>query len=290
MRKIFLLMVTFMIIFSSIAQALNPNVSAEWWERENLTAVGQGVAPINAYSLDNAKFFAKRAATLDAYRKLAAQVNEIRITADKTILKSKVSALIRDAEIISEDYDDNGKYTVVLSVPIYGVTNSVAAAAFEPVDKENFPTPTKNKIAQGTYTGLIIDCGDLELNPVLAPAIRNADNQSIYGYSNLDYDKVISKGMIGYTKKNSVMLLRTVNTANKFVQVGSNILLVNNDDTSRAGSNPLIIKASALSDDNSCPVISTDDADKILSENLSSHFLDEGAVVFTSNRIRGLRM
>lgn len=286
MRKIFLLAAVFMIMFSSIAQALSPKIS-EWWEGEMLTAVGQGVAPINAGSLDKAKFFAKRSATLDAYRKLAAQVSEVRITADKTILKSTVNAVIRDAEIISEDYED-GKYTVVLRVPIYGVDNSVAAAAFERVDKEDFPPPTQNKIAQGTYTGLIIDCGDLELNPVLAPAIRNADNQSIYGYSNLDYDKVISKGMIGYVKKNSVLLLNSAGTK-KFAQVGSNLLLAS-DDTSRAGSNPLIIKAAALSDDNSCPVISTDDADRILAENLSTHFLDEGSVVFTSNRIRGLRM
>ena len=288
MRKIFLLAAVFMIMFSSIAQALSPKIS-EWWEGEMLTAVGQGVAPINAPSVDKAKFFAKRAATLDAYRKLAAQVSEIKITADKTMLKSTVNAVIHDAEIISEDYDDSGKYTVVLRVPIYGVDNSVAAAAFERVEKENFPPPTENKIAQGNYTGLIIDCGDLELNPVLAPAIRNADNQSIYGYSNLDYDKVISKGMIGYVKKNSVMLLNSTG-AKKFAQVGSNLLLADNDDTSRAGSNPLIIKAAALSDDNSCPVISTEDADKILAENLSTHFLDEGSVVFTSNRIRGLRM
>ena len=287
MRKIFLVAVVFIMIFSSIAQALSLNVS-EWWEGEMLTAVGRGVAPRNAGSLDKAKFFAKRAAIADAYRKLAAQVGEIRITADKTMLKSTVNAVIRDAEIVSEDFDDNGNFTVVLRLPIYGADNSVAAAAFERVEKENFPPPTQNKIAQGTYTGLIIDCGDLELNPVLAPAIRNADNQSIYGYSNLDYDKVISKGMIGYVKKNSVLLLNSAG-AKKFAQVGSNLLLAS-DDTSRAGSNPLIIKAAALSDDNSCPVISTDDADKILAENLSTHFLDEGSVVFTGNRIRGLRM
>ncbi|MBQ3452499.1 MAG: hypothetical protein IJG32_09560, partial [Selenomonadaceae bacterium] len=79
-------------------------------------------------------------------------------------------------------------------------------------------------------------------------------------------------------------------TENKFVQVGSELLAEADKNLLRAGANPLIIKAESLGDDNSCPVISAEDADKILVENLSTHFLDEGSVVFTSNRIRGMRM
>ena len=289
MRKILLLLIPLMLIFSSPVSSEILNLSkAQWWENEILTAEGKGKAPANAASLDSYRSLAKRYAMLDAYRNLAAQVSEIRITADETVLKSEVKAIISGAEIISESYDEQGNCTIKLSVPIYGVKNSVAKAVFKPVAKEFFPAPKENLPSRGNYTGLIIDCGDMELNPVLSPVIVNADNQSIYSYSNLDYEKVIEKGMIGYEKKisNGVIPLSTSREI-KFVQVGSNFLA---ESESRAGSNPLIIKAEQLSEDNSCPVISAEDADKILSENLATHFLDEGAVVFTSNRIRGMRM
>ena len=100
---------------------------------------------------------------------------------------------------------------------------------------------------------------DQELTAVLSPTIRSVDNQSIYNYSNLDYDKVISKGMISYAESM-------------------------NGNVSRAGSNPLIIKATELDNDNSTPVLSKIDANKILIENQSSHFLDNCAVVFVSTR------
>ena len=59
------------------------------------------------------------------------------------------------------------------------------------------------------------------------------------------------------------------------------------DGVDRAGQKPLVIKAVMLEDNNSNPVVSAKDADKILRENQISHFLDEGAVVFLSTK--GLR-
>ena len=154
-----------------------------------------------------------------------------------------------------------------MEVPLYGVTNSIAKVALKPVTKETFPEPSLNvsvSIDQssstsvkgnGGYTGLIVDCSGLGLNPVMSPVIFNADQQPIYGYKNLDYDKVIANGMASYV--NSM-------TGN----------------TSRAGSNPLVVKATSVINHNGNPVISTTDANKILSENKSSHFLDNCSVVF----------
>ena len=292
MKKIFFLLLPFMLIFSSVAQSEALNFSVNWWENEMLTAEGHGRAPLNENNPEQARSFAKRVALLDAYRKLAAEAKKVQITADRTILKTEITAVINGAKITSENFDESGNCSVVLSVPIYGVTNSFVKSVFKPVEKENFPPPSENKIATGIYTGLIIDCGDTELNPVLSPIIRNAANQSIYSYSNLDYDKVIEKGMVKYVKKDfgeNVLLLNTTG-AKIFKQVGSNIFLANSENTSRAGNNPLIIKAQNIGDDNTCPIISVEDSDKILAENQISHFLDEGSVVFTSNRIRGMRL
>ena len=222
---------------------------------------------------------------------MAAEAGKIQITSEQTIQNTEINALISGSKIILEGYDAEGNYFVVIGVPIYGVKDSVAKTVFKPVDKEDFPPPSENKIVAGNYTGLIIDCGDTELNPVLSPVVRDATNKSIYSYNNLDYDKVISKGMVGYEKNSDEKILLLNSTGTKiFKQIGGSILLASDEKISRAGSNPLIIKAQSLDADNTCPIVSEDDADRILAENQISHFLDEGSVVFTSNRIRGMRL
>ena len=264
-----------------------PPTVNHWWQTNILIAEGHGSAPESAEVTRLTKTLAKRAAIVDAQRNLAEQVANIHVTAEKTLVKTEIDAVIRFVTVVSEDYDEFGNCTVTVSVPIFGVTNSVAQIAFPPVDKQNFPSPTKNIAAQGNYTGLVIDCGDLELNPVLSPEIRN-ENRTIYAYDKLDRDKVIANGVVGYVDSAENVKLVNASGKNSFAQVGKKVFAAEND--SRVGNNPLVVKISELSADGSCPVISTADADKILAENQISHFLDDGAVVFQSNRIRGMRM
>lgn len=280
-------------------------IPANWWEDDVVVVKGYGLAPENISNVAEARSFARRAALLDGYRQMSEQINGVHITSETTVLdgittgdiiKTKVAAVVRGAQILSEDYAEDGSCIIVMSVPVYGGAGSVASLIFKPVEKENFPEPSATAEAKGNYTGLIIDCGDLDLKPVLAPVIRkddNGDKQSIYSYSNLDHKKVIAKGMIGYAE------IETRQDGDKALLLTSGKFNVNDfifsrayaagNNPSRAGDNPLIIKAETLSDDNSCPVVSISDADKILIENQASHFLDEGAVVFVSHRVGGVR-
>jgi hypothetical protein len=127
-------------------------------------------------------------------------------------------------------------------------------AAKEPVTAAQ-QEPEEAAIApSGDYTGLIVDCTGLGLKPVMSPVIKNADGQSIYGYQNLDYAKVVARGMAGYT--------RDIHQA------------------SRAGDRPAIVKAVSLENYNGSPVLRVVDADAVLTENQATKFLDECAVVF----------
>ncbi len=108
--------------------------------------------------------------------------------------------------------------------------------------------------AAGNFTGLIVDCRGLGLKPVMSPVIKNANGTPIYGYKNLDYDKVISSGMAGYTEDIT--------------------------NSPRAGSNPLVVRAVSLENHNGNPVISVADANRVLMENDATKFLDKTNVVF----------
>ena len=226
---------------------------------------------------------ARRAAIMDAQRNLAEQVAGVQVTAESSmkdlmleydVVRTSVNAMIRGMhEAAPAKYYEDGSCEVELEMPIYGSGKSVAAAAFSPYagqEKEPFPEPSSNARVsgvysdgmnvyrnEGAYTGLVIDCSDMNLNPVMSPVIRNDGGQAIYGHRNLDIDKVIELGMASYAEDT-------------------------NDEIShaRAGKNPLVVKAVKLEGFNANPVVSIADSDKILIANQNDQFLDNLNVVF----------
>lgn len=293
------------LLVMSAASAL----AAANWDSAVVTAEGTGVAPPTAYNSVQARMLARRAAIVDAYRQLAEQIKGVNVDADTTVenmmvtsdvVRTHVSALVQGARIVDEKVIAEGGYSVTLQVSMFGVSNSLASAVIErPLVKEAFPSvvvtvepsvprpaaeygfpslpsttipsttlPSTQPVhgngssaaaapagrAIGGYTGLIVDCRGLGLKPVMSPVIKNVEGTPIYGYKNLDYDKVISNGMAGYTTD----ITRA----------------------SRAGSNPLVVKAVSLDNHNGNPVLSLADANRVLIENGATGFLDNASVVF----------
>ena len=101
--------------------------------------------------------------------------------------------------------------------------------------------------AVGGYTGVIIDCTGLGLRPAMSPVIKAENGRPIYGYKNLDSDKVVASGMASYARSDA--------------------------DATRAGTNPLRLRAVSI-DGGANPVLSANDANRLLLENNASGFLD----------------
>ena len=245
-----------------------------------------------------------RAATVDAYRLFAEEVNGVQIDADTTvensivtsdIIKTKVKGVIKGAKVISRSVDGNGYYHVVMELPVYGGSNSLAAAVLPQVPQQGFLPPSDiipvDKIAgvalkpdstganavappvpatqvpavnqatvgnlygaTGQYTGLIVDCSGMGLQTAMAPAVFTEGRKVVYGLENFSHDQVINRGYVGYSKSLTA-------------------------GVERAGNNPMIVKAESI--DKFCsPVVSKEDAAKILAENQMNGFLSTGNVVF----------
>ena len=109
-------------------------------------------------------------------------------------------------------------------------------------------------LAQGDYTGLIVDCRGLGLKTAMSPVIKNINGSKIYGHKDLDIDKIIEIGMVDY-----------VNDL---------------ENVERAGTNPLVVKAVALDNFNCDPVVSLEDSNRIIVENYATKFLKALKVVF----------
>ena len=181
---------------------------------------------------------------------------------------------------------------VYMQVPLFGVENSLAQAVLEKSPTiEPFPMPefdadlnqsplsrlpsslqlkllaneplsrktTKKSVkdyaneAEGIYTGLIVDCRGLGLQPVMNPVILNTNGTKIYGHKNLDFDKIVSQGMADYAK--------------------------DLNGVARAGDKPLVVKAVKLENFNSNPVLNIADSNKVLIENHATKFLNDMKVV-----------
>ena len=346
------------------------NVSAEAidiadgvdWQRRVITVTGEGIVPPDAVNYTQAKGLASQAAKADAYRKLGEIINGVRVEGETTVekmltvkdqIRLKVDATIKGAKVISETFLSDGGYRVVVQMPLFGASDSLAGAVFErnatvepfpepvldvepstmpydsttplkrrfeiiyphaaqgsyspapsrvyqsPLARKSIPTldsiilqnlesnvytvqeptyqqpapsaqiaydtpstvkPVRRSVAeyasmaQGDYTGLIVDCRGLGLQPVMSAVIKNSNGTRIYGHKNLDIDKIISMGVADYVS--------------------------DTDSVSRAGANPLVVKAVSVENFNSNPVLTIPDSNRVLIENYASKFLKEMKVVF----------
>ena len=256
-RKCSLLLMTFVLVFSTLAFAA-VELDDDYYDAVGIGEPGQSMSA------------GLRAAELAAYRKAAEAINEFQLNSESTVeqgitkndtIHTKLNVVLRRARIIEEHKGPDGYFYATVRVPIWGVQNSVASAIFEkktttqPFPAPKFPQPVGSN--SSGYTGLIVDCRGLGLTKAMSPVIKDDSNQPIYGYENLNYDNVVSQGMATYSTSTS-------------------------EGVSRAGSNPLVVKAISVEGIASkCnPVVSAADASKILSANQTSHFLDKCAVVF----------
>ena len=251
MRKIFQIMLTAVLLITS-SLVMAENFSEDNIEVEGVIYYEQGMTPSQM----------RRMAVLDAYRLLAEQVDTLYVTSESTVknlrdlddqINTRVSAALRGVKIVSVNRESDGSFHAKVSLPMYGGSKSLAAAVLnEKIVVEDFPKPkTINIISQVNYTGLVIDCRGLNLSKAISPVIKSDDGREIYAYKNLGYQAAVDKGIVEY----------------------SSAL-----DSPRAGSSPLVIKATKIS--GACDVVvSVQDADKILSANQSAKFLDNCAVV-----------
>lgn len=271
LRNFKLLGVLLAAIFLSFSAKVD---AATNWNTNVIKVTGMGVAnPKMAMTPAHAAMMARRAAVADAYRQLAEAVNGVQVDAETTVeqmmltndtVRTKISATIKGAQIVSEGELAGGGYSVTLELPLFGETNSIAESVFDrPAYVEPFPTPAPDYIppvvdtrpTYGGYTGLVVDCRGLgQINFVMSPVIKDVRGQKIYGHKNLDPDRIIREGMASYARDMY--------------------------EASRAGSNPLVVRAVSLADLNANPVLSPEDADFVLYENNRSHFLENVAVVF----------
>jgi hypothetical protein len=280
-------------------------------------ATGYGVAPARSDSPAHAKLLALGAARADALRTLAMTVSSIQVTANTTVrnyqlendeVATRLSALLQSPRVVGESLRPDGTAVVTVELPLYG-HDSVASAVLPEVlpspqagAKSRGAAPDRDANAYsvfrgpdqpairleprrpaapaaplpggepgltplsdtGPFTSVLIDCRGLGVQAIMSPKLYDTTGREVFGTVRVSPEYAIETGIVGYPRS----MAEAIRSA-------------------RAGSRPLIIKAVRAADKHRFhPVISLEDADRVLAANNRDGFLERTAVIFLVDPVK----
>lgn len=227
------------------------------WGGQLVRATGAGAPDVKASSPAQARLGAERAALLDAFRNLLAQVKGVSVDGtrkmgdlmEKDEVRAKVEGVVKGYKIANKRYFSDNGVEIDLEVPL--------AALADVVDPDATPVEAiGKKEAEKSNTGLVIDARGLKVTPALAPRVLDGDGKALYSIDTLSRDARKTTGVASY--------VQSLEEAQKSL---------------KAGDKPLVLKAAKAA--GADLQLAAEDARKLAALNLS--FLAEGKVVIVLN-------
>ncbi|NOR46195.1 MAG: hypothetical protein GQ534_11470 [Candidatus Delongbacteria bacterium] len=241
------------------------------WERRVVTASGIGAPNPNMPNMAAKRAGAINAAKMYAVRDLVATIKGMYLSSESIVenymttsdvIKTQVEGIAKAYRMVGKPkYFEDGSVEVTVEMSIDGDLSALIMKeqSFDgsaPVGEADYKL-SDIVGSPDVYTGLIIDCSDVQLRPALAPKILSKSGAEIYGSANVSRDFAVQQGMLGY--------LKDIEKAKA---------------TSRVQNNPYIIKAIGVQGTNKADiVISDEDAAKVKELSANLNFLRECRVI-----------
>lgn len=250
------------------------------WDAALIKAQGFGIEPRSADSAAQGLVMARRAAVVDAYRNLLEASLEVTVRSKTAVeqagvkwdsVEAQVQGVIRNATILEERQHPDGRYEIVMQMPMYGpqglgqvvlphIMNAPPGPPGprpEPMVRPGprLPQPPSQP---GGFTGLVVVVRGVHLDRSMSPAILTPDGQVVYGRGwwrpgEFDADVANRQGIVGYAS-----------SMNGAVRGGARPLVVN----------AIGVSGPPLSNFKTDIVISPDDAARIREANSGGKFLE----------------
>ena len=265
MKKLTLTGILFL-IFSLIAQGEID------WERRVVIATGIGAPNPNAPNMAVKRAGAINAARMYAVRDLLATIKGMYVTSEQTVenymmtsdvVQTHVEGIARAFRQVGEpQYFEDGSVQVTVEMSIDGDLSSLMLEDKSFGDTTPLVGQATYKLSDltgqpETFSGLVIDCTDIQLRPALSPRVLSQSGNEVYGTSNVNKDFAVQQGVMGY--------LKNIDTAKT---------------NARVANNPLVIKAVGVQGANRADiVISDEDAARIERYSANNDFLKECRVI-----------
>jgi hypothetical protein len=138
---------------------------------------------------------AQRAATLDAYAKVAGILAGIRVTSDMLVadspeVVSRIQAYVPQPEICKTKYYADGGVDIVVKVPLTGEL----AKALLPL------AGSKVAASKSEYTGLVVDASDLPFAPAFAPRLLDPNGSILFSQENVKMEVITARCPVTYVQ------------------------------------------------------------------------------------------
>ncbi len=229
-----------------ISQMKNGKIN---WTEGKITAIGKA-APPNKEKKESSNFILN-SAKIDAKRNLIHIFKNMSLktglsvqdyASHSDLIMAGIERVVMDANIKEQRYTSDRAIEVSIEMSLFGVLLQFIL----PEDIKQIPNikiikPDEHNTKKEQYTGLIIDAGGLDFEPVIYPVIVSEDGQLVYSSIFISREYAVQKGVCQY-----VCDLNTALTAK------------------RIGNNPILIKGLRKSSSNNASiVISRSDSNKI---------------------------
>ena len=241
------------------------------WERRVVTASGIGAPNPNMPNMAAKRAGAINAAKMYAVRDLVATIKGMYVSSENVVenymttsdvVKTQVEGIAKAYRMVGKPkYFEDGSVEVTVEMSIDGDLSALIMKE-QQFDGSALVGEADYKLSDiagspDVYTGLIIDCSDVQLRPALAPKVLSKSGAEIYGSANVSKEFAVQQGMLGY--------LKDIEKAKA---------------TSRVQNNPYIIKAIGVQGTNKADiVISDEDAAKVKELAANLNFLRECRVI-----------
>ncbi len=218
------------------------------WTSGLIRAVGIGAPPENYYGKPEARPMALRAAKMDAYRNILEVIQGVRIQSSTTVknfmmaddsISAEVNGMVRGAQVAKQEYMSDGTVEVTLEMNLKGGFAQLVLPEeikqVEPIQSNSAssPTPSNQKNAATTYTGLVVDARGLDAKPAMSPRVLDENGQEVYGAAFVSREYAVQQGMSGYSKN--------IDAATENQRVTKNPLIVKAIKTEGPGKTDFII-------------------------------------------------
>ena len=201
----------------------NGNVN---WSAGYIEAVGIGAPPERHMGKPQARPMALRAAENVAKRNLLEITKGVRIDSTTTVrdfavesdvINSQVEGVIKGAQVVKQDYMEDGTVEVTVRMPLFGNFSQVIMPkvmerkpeakppliplADVPVTPSTPSAPSAPSAPSGpVYTGMVVDARGIQTRPAMAPKILDENGQEVYGSINVDREYAVQQGISGYAR------------------------------------------------------------------------------------------
>jgi len=247
------------------------------WEEGYIYAVGDGVPPEDAVSPAQARVRAKRAAIDTAYARLLEMAEEVRVDAESATanyinesyqVRTRVSGLIQNAEIVTLRHFEDGSYQIKMRMPMKGKEGIASAVLPMQIEKAilqrvgiayeiSIGGASEEAQPEEACTGLIVDARGLEVKPAMYPRLIIMSGEVVYDLMSANPNTVIEEGLVEYSSNMEVAV-----------------------NSPRVGGNPLVVEAISISGEyNGDIVLTEEDAQRVFSVNSMDNFFGEARVI-----------